>query len=127
MSKKTLLVLAVSALLLTGCTQNSNSSTTGNTPPTNTNTNTATASGSASVNISNFQFSPATITVKKGTKITWTNNDNTNHTVTATDGSFNSGNLTNGNTFSQVFNKTGTFAYKCTLHNMMMGTVVVTD
>lgn len=48
---------------------------------------------SASVSIQNFAFSPGTIQVTAGTTVTWTNNDQTTHTVTADDGSFDSGDV----------------------------------
>jgi plastocyanin len=77
------------------------------------------------VSIANFSFQPATITVPVGTTVTWTNNDSTGHTVVADDGSFKSATLAPGATFSHTFATTGTFAYLCSLHTSMTGTVVV--
>ena len=82
------------------------------------------ATGSA-VSIANFSFQPATITVAVGTTVTWTNNDSTGHTVTADDGSFKSGTLAPGATFSQTFTAAGTFAYHCSIHSSMKATVIV--
>jgi plastocyanin len=82
------------------------------------------AAGNA-VSIANFSFSPAAITVSIGATITWTNNDSSSHTVTADDGSFDSGRLAPGATFSQTFATAGTFAYHCSIHSMMKGTVTV--
>lgn len=80
----------------------------------------------SSVTIKDFAFSPTSIKVKKGTKVTWTNQDNTSHTVTATNGGgFNSSALAKGDTFNFTFNQTGTFTYKCNFHPDMIGTVIV--
>lgn len=88
------------------------------------------AVATSSVNISNFAFSPATITVKKGTKVTWTNQDGVGHTVTSDTGSavkFDSGLFAQGQTYSFTFDKVGNFTYHCTPHTYMHGTVVVTE
>jgi plastocyanin len=78
-------------------------------------------------------FVPETMTVSKGTTVTWTNKDTTLHTVTS--GSAESGNsgtefdssyLAAGKTFQHQFNTAGTFDYYCTLHPYMKGKVVVT-
>jgi plastocyanin len=76
-------------------------------------------------------FTPGTITVSAGTTIKWTNKDNVTHTVTSgmpgsPDGIFDSGNMSNGATFSHTFNTKGTFQYYCIPHqSSMRGTVVV--
>jgi plastocyanin len=81
----------------------------------------------AAVSISNFAFVPATITVKVGTRVTWTNRQTgIQHTVTANNGSFASGDLSTGSSFSYVFTKPGTYAYHCAIHPFMTGTVIVT-
>jgi plastocyanin len=86
----------------------------------------ASASNSAAVEMKGFAFNPKELTVKVGTKVTWTNKDSAGHDVKAVDGSWGSGTLTNGQTFSMVFDKEGTFAYVCTFHPGMTGTVIVT-
>jgi predicted lipoprotein with Yx(FWY)xxD motif/plastocyanin len=83
------------------------------------------ATGS-SVQIANFAFAPATLTVKVGTTVTWTNTDGATHTVTADNGSF-GGKLASGSTFKETFAKAGTFAYHCAIHSSMTGTVTVTS
>ena len=60
-----------------------------------------------------------------GTTVTWTNSDSTQHTVTADDGSFDSGVLAQGQTFSHTFDTAGTIAYHCTIHPNMQATVTV--
>ncbi len=78
-----------------------------------------------SVTIKDFEFTPASITVSVGATVTWTNDGPSTHTVTADDGSFNSGNLDKGKTFSHTFNTAGTFGYHCSIHPFMTATVVV--
>ncbi len=80
------------------------------------------------VTIQNFAFSPKTVTVKKGAKVTWTNQDAVSHTVTSDTGvELASELIGNGKSFSHVFNTVGSFAYHCTPHPNMKGTVVVTE
>jgi plastocyanin len=91
-----------------------------------TGTGIAVAQGaSASVAIQNFAFSPGSIQVDAGTTVTWTNNDQVMHTVTADDGSFDSGDIAPGGTFSMTFNTPGTFSYHCKIHPFMTASIVV--
>lgn len=83
------------------------------------------ANNGNSVSIKNFAFSVATLNVTTGTKVTWTNNDNTTHTVTADDGSFDSGNIAPGETFSKTFTVAGTVNYHCSIHTGMKASVIV--
>jgi plastocyanin len=78
-----------------------------------------------SVSIANFAFDPATVTVDVGDSVTWANQDGTAHTATAGDGSFNTGNITAGGSATVTFDTAGTFAYVCSIHPQMAGTVVV--
>ena|SRR5690242_984740 len=77
------------------------------------------------VSIKNFAFTSNNISVTKGTTVKWTNNDGVTHTVTADDGSFDSGSLTNGASFSHTFSTAGTYTYHCSIHTTMTGTVTV--
>ena len=77
-------------------------------------------------------FVPETLTVSKGTTVTWTNGDSTLHTVTSgspeagnSGSEFDSSYLAAGKTFQHPFNTAGTFDYYCTLHPFMKGKVVV--
>jgi len=79
----------------------------------------------AGVVIENFAFSPATLTVSVGTTVTWTNNDSTAHTVTSRTQTFDSGRLSQGQSFSYTFNQKGDFEYYCTYHPNMTGKVSV--
>lgn len=76
------------------------------------------------VTIKNFSFNPQTLTVPKGTKVTWTNEDSVTHTVTS-QGNFASNSLSPGDTFSFVFNDAGTFNYNCSIHPTMKGVIIV--
>ncbi len=78
------------------------------------------------ITIQGFAFSPATITVPVGTKVTWTNKDPATHTVTSDSGAFDSKNITTGGTFSFAFSQVGSFAYHCNIHPQMTATIVVT-
>jgi len=85
----------------------------------------AAAPKAAEVNIDNFSFSPATITVKAGTTVTWTNRDDIPHTVVADDKSFKSKVLDTGETFAFTPTKPGTYPYFCSVHPRMTGKLVV--
>jgi plastocyanin len=79
----------------------------------------------AAVSIANFAFVPNTVTVVVGDTVTWTNNDEVSHTATADGGSFDTGSIGNGASDSVTFNAAGTFAYHCSIHPTMSGTVIV--
>jgi plastocyanin len=88
-------------------------------------TTTSVASSGNAVTLANFAFSPATLTVKVGTAVTWTNKDSATHTVTSDSGVFDSGNVAVNATYSYTFTKAGTYAYHCSIHTSMKGTVIV--
>lgn len=79
------------------------------------------------IKIEDFAYSPKTITIKKGTTLTWTNQDSVAHTVTGEDGGPDSELLDQGETYSYTFNEAGSFAYFCKPHPEMQATVIVTD
>jgi plastocyanin len=70
-------------------------------------------------------FQPATITVNAGDTVVWTNKDAFPHTATAQDKSFDSGEIGVAKSWKLVARKKGTFAYICTYHPTMKGTLVV--
>ena len=74
---------------------------------------------------SKWGYAPGTQRVQPGTWITWSNAGQDPHTVTAVDGSFDSGNLDPSEGFSWFFGESGTFPYVCTLHPWMTGKVIV--
>jgi plastocyanin len=97
-----------------------------NSQPTATALLTAVASSNSNqVRIVDFQFNPPTIDGTVGTAITWTNAGPSNHTVTATDGSFDSGIILVNAKFSFTPTAPGTFTYRCSIHPTMQGTIVV--
>lgn len=67
------------------------------------------------------------LTISSGITVQWTNADTMAHTVTADDGSFDSGAIPPGQTYSRTFNAPGTYPYFCTIHGKasMSGTVIV--
>jgi plastocyanin len=76
-----------------------------------------------SVTIADFAFSPGTVTITAGDRVTWTNEDAVEHTATG-DG-WDTGLLAQGGSGSIRFDRAGTYAYICTPHPSMTGTVVV--
>lgn len=84
-----------------------------------------TTSSNPNVAIKNFAFTVTTLKISAGVTVKWTNNDNTTHTVTADNGSFDSGNIAPGASFTKVFTTKGTYAYHCSIHPMMTASVVV--
>ena len=70
-------------------------------------------------------FSPATVTIAAGGSVTFRNDDDRAHTVTAKDGAFNSGTIAEGGSWKRTFKQAGTFSYLCAIHPEMTGKVVV--
>jgi plastocyanin len=81
--------------------------------------------GNVDVNILNLAFVPQNVTISPGTTVRWTNQDPYPHTATADNGSFNSGTLNQGGTYSFTFNTPGTYGYYCAIHPSMRGTINV--
>lgn len=77
------------------------------------------------VQIAEFAFSPDEIEVESGTELAWTNDDPTAHTVTAVDGTFDSGTMDPGGEFAFRFDDPGTYRYVCSIHPAMRATVRV--
>ncbi len=79
----------------------------------------------ASVRIDNFTFTPATLNVKPGAVVSWTNEDDIPHSIVAADGKFHSPALDTGDAFSFTLTEPGAYAYYCGLHPHMKGTIIV--
>jgi len=77
----------------------------------------------ASVTIQDFAFSPGSVTVTEGDRVTWTNGDATAHT--ATGAAFDTERLDPGQAATLTFSTAGSFPYACAIHPQMTGTVVV--
>ncbi len=80
----------------------------------------------ARIHIAGDAFQPAALTVTAGSKVTWTNADDDPHTVTA-QGSFDSGGLAQGDSYSRTFRTPGRYIYFCKVHPFMKGVIVVTS
>ena len=90
---------------------------------------TAAGAGRTGVTIQKFAFGPATVSVKFGTAVVWTNQDDTQHTATSDPGaptSFDTGNISHGNTAVFTFQTPGSYPYHCSIHTYMKGTITVT-
>ena len=83
------------------------------------------AGGTHTVEIVDFAFSPPTLTIVAGESVTWTNADQAMHTATSGSGAFDSGDLDPGESFTFTFMTPGTYAYLCTPHPAMTGSIVV--
>jgi plastocyanin len=82
------------------------------------------ASTTESVDIANFRFQPKTLHVEAGTKVAFANDSNVTHTATRA-GAFDTGHIAPGKSILVKFAQKGTFAYHCTIHPFMHGTIVV--
>jgi plastocyanin len=78
-----------------------------------------------SVDIGDNFFDPPQAAVEPGSTITWTNKGDEPHTVTADDGSFDSGMLNPGDSYTVAFDGQGTVTYHCAIHPEMRGSVTV--
>jgi plastocyanin len=83
------------------------------------------ASGQPTVTIDNFSFNAKSMTIPAGTVVTWVNHDDVPHKVVSNDHTFASPVLDTDGRFSHTFTTPGTYAYFCSLHPVMTGTVVV--
>ena len=77
------------------------------------------------VEIIQFKFEPAQLAVPVGATVTWINDDQETHTVTAIDRTYTSTGLEHAEIFSHRFTAAGTYTYFCALHPHMTATVVV--
>ena len=78
------------------------------------------------IEIRNFAFAPATLTVPAGTRVVWTNQDEEPHVITSAGSLFaSSKGLDTSDSYAVTFSKPGTYAYYCSIHPMMVGTIIV--
>lgn len=123
-----LLMIAFLGLIAASCGNGGSATTTASPATTAGGASGTTAAGGAAgaqVVMKNLAFDPATVTIKVGESVIWTNQDSANHTVVADNGEFKSADLANGATFSFTFEKAGTYPYHCSIHPSMKATVVV--
>jgi plastocyanin len=93
--------------------------------PASTKAATAVRSGHVTVAISNYAFAPKALTVKVGTRVSWTNHDSTAHTATADASGFDTGTVAPHATKTIDFKHPGTFTYHCAFHAFMTATITV--
>ena len=109
---RSLLLIPVLALLVAGCGGKSDAKP-------------AAPSGGTAVRIATFAYKPATLTVSKGSRVRFTNEDRAAHTATADDRSFDTQGIDKGHAAQVTFTRAGTFPYHCDFHPFMKGVVVV--
>jgi len=81
-----------------------------------------------SITIKNFAFSPAMLTVKAGSAVTWTNQDGVTHAIASDSGypvAFTSDPVASGASYTFTFIQPGTYNYHCSIHPSMKGTIIV--
>jgi plastocyanin len=83
------------------------------------------ANSTTEVKIDNFAFTPALVTVKAGTEVTWINHDDIPHTVDSTQGKFKSAALDTNDKFQFRFTEPGEYPFYCRMHPKMTGKVIV--
>jgi plastocyanin len=108
-----------SLLLLAGCGGGDSGGSGGSSDP---------APRSANVNIKDFKYGPAEVRVALGGTLTFVNGDRADHTATTSDGAaaeFDTGRLATGDSKPVKLSEAGSYAYICTFHPYMKGTVVV--
>jgi plastocyanin len=126
-----LIALVVTAAFAAGCGEEERGAgSPAPTPPTATPTASPAAAEAAdakgTVAIKGFAYSPARVTVRRGSKVTWANEDAANHTVTfSEEGPADVGNLREGRSATVTFDERGSYAYICEFHPGMAGTVEV--
>jgi plastocyanin len=75
--------------------------------------------------VDNFTFGPATLTVPVNSTVTWVNKDDLPHVIASNEGVFKSKALDTDDKYSYTFTEAGTYAYFCSIHPKMVGTIVV--
>jgi plastocyanin len=77
------------------------------------------------VHVADFMFQPVSLTIRAGSTVTWTNDDDEPHTIKSDAGLFGSRAMGTHERFSVKFDKPGTYHYTCSIHPRMVGTIVV--
>jgi plastocyanin len=110
----------------TGTTAGATTTTAAPTTSTAASTTTSAASNGTTITIHTYAFSPVTLTVKPGTKVTVMNTDSVTHTLTADGGAFDTGDILPGTSTTFTAPATaGSYGYHCSIHLFMKATVVV--
>ncbi|MEA3201403.1 MAG: hypothetical protein QOE90_2831 [Thermoplasmata archaeon] len=126
---RVLLLLVALATVMAGCaspdTTPSTTTPASSTPVSSTPATPTPAEEQADITIAGFAFSPASYPEELGGTVSWQNLDTTTHTVTADDGSFDSGPLAPGAWFNHTFPAAGVVAYHCKIHASMHGSLTI--
>jgi plastocyanin len=127
-----MVAIASVAALMAGCGSSSSSSTTAKAASQASSAAAATTaasapvrSGKVAVSIRGFAFQPKTLTVTAGTRVTFTNHDQTAHTATSTKPGFDTGTVKPGKSATVLLKRPGTYTFYCQFHAFMRGTIVV--
>ena len=115
------IIIVIVTCSFSGCTSSQPIQTI---PPTNT----TPVGGLNTILIKNFAFSPANLTIKTGTTVTWLNQDEAVHQIESdskVQGVFLSNSLAYGESFTFTFIQAGTYTYHCTYHPTMKGAIMV--
>lgn len=127
--KRTLIIGLLVFLALSGCTAPQKATAPGDTaglavktapPPEET---TVSLPMTATVENIDFSFYPADVVIARGGTVTWKQRDSDRHTVTGA--GFDSGELSQGQTFDHTFSEPGVYEYRCKLHDVMRGKIIV--
>lgn len=73
-----------------------------------------------------FAFSPTSLSIQRGVRMTVTNTTTAPHTVTADGGAFDSGTVNPNTTVFMTFSTPGRYPFHCQIHSYMTGTITVT-
>lgn len=113
---KRLFIVLLLPMFLVGCSLS----------PNNTDDATSPKSGEVEIRMKNMSYQPRDLVVLVGTKITWTNTDSVAHDVVSDSNAWSASPLLNkGESFSVTLLTEGTYAYHCTPHSFMTGTITV--
>jgi plastocyanin len=125
--KSTFILIAATcaAILLAACGGSSDSSSSSTSEPVTSMGSSGSSGGGDAVAIKNFAYAPVDLTVSKGSTVKFSNQDSTEHTATASGGGFDTGTIREGQTKPVTLNTAGTFAYVCSFHPFMHGTITV--
>jgi plastocyanin len=112
--------LALAILAVAACSSDPNM----NNPPVTTDVEIV--DGAATKGALAFDPNPFTMSLASQSEVEWGNADGTTHTVVADGGEFTSANISPGSSYSHIFTNPGTYAYHCSIHPSMVGSIVVT-
>lgn len=124
--KKRLMIAVAICVCMTGAAYAQNNTDMHMMMVSGSNPDAAKAVKTQNIGISNFTFAPVRISVPVGTKVSWTNKDDTPHRVFVIETKAKSPALDSDGVFSTTFDAPGTYHYFCTMHPMMKGVIEVT-